>query len=335
MTTVLITGAGGFLGSHILQQVLRRTSWDVVAVDSFRHNGGTDRILQAMTENDFPHQIGQSRQQIINDTRHRVCLCTHDLAAPFSVQQLDQLGLVDYIVHAAARCSVDDSIRYPYDHVMNNVQSTLTMLNLAEVFKVDRYLHISTDEVFGPFQGLHTEADKHSPSSPYAASKAACEDLTQAWARTYGVPASIVNSANLFGERQSQLAFIPQTIRRIDQGLPVTIHTRDGEPAWRWYTYAPNVGAWVVDTLAYKQLHPRHLLRGQLGLNVQNLAHRIADIMGKPVEFKLVEGDSERPGFDHGYGQLPQDPSWKPEFSAVEGLENTVNWFLANPSWLA
>lgn len=331
MTTLLLTGAGGFLGSHILQAALRRTDWDIVCIDSFRHNGGTDRILQAMV--DVP-----ATGEILDDTRKRVRLMVHDLAAPFSHQQtldllLPLLRRPTYIVHAAARCSVDDSIQDPRGHVTDNVQSTLTMLELARMAtSLTRYLHISTDEVFGP-DGL--AGITHNPSSPYAASKAACEDLTQAYARTYGVPASIANSANLFGERQSQLAFIPKVIKAVLAGDTIPIHSKAGRPAWRWYTYAPNVATWTIDHLAGDFAPDRNLLTGQLGINVLLLAERIASIMERPLKYEIVHAEDVRPGADHAYGKMPVMENWKPEVDAAEGLEQTVRWFVENPAWLA
>lgn len=343
MTTLLLTGAGGFLGSHILEAALSRTDWDVVVVDSFRHNGGTDRILDAMTQADFPSQIGQSRQQILDDTRKRVRLCTHDLTAPFTPYQLGQIGHVDYVVHVAARCSVDDSIADPVGHVRNNVDSTLTMLELARQLRiggdVKRYIHMSTDEVFGSW-GCDDET-QHRPSSPYAASKAACEDITRAWATTFRVEATIVNSANLFGERQSDLAFIPKVIRSIQRSLPVIIHTQGdmsatgwtGEPAWRWYSYAPNVANWIIDNLT-APYDNRHILTGQMGTNVLHLAQRIADIMGAELKHVEKPGGWFRPSFDGEYPKLPTDKTWRPEIAAADGLEKTVKWYLDHPGWL-
>src|SRR6266498_207084 len=135
MTAILISGCGGFLGSHILHEVLTETDWDVVAVDSFRHNGGTDRILDA---------LGDSEGFVVDDYRKRVRLLIHDLAAPVNARHQADVGPIDYVVHAAARVSVDDSIADPYGHVHNNVDTTLNMLALAVDLAPARYLHIST-----------------------------------------------------------------------------------------------------------------------------------------------------------------------------------------------
>lgn len=318
-----MTGAGGFLGSHILQQALDGTDWEIVCVDSFRHNGGTDRIMEAI----YPSE---------NRERHRrVRVLTHDLNARLNARQVADIGRADLMVHTAARCSVDDSFRDPHGHVLNNVQTTLSALDLADVLNVDRYIHVSTDEVFGHTWGTSGMTnDTHRPSSPYAASKAAQEDITRAWRQSFGLPATIVNSANLFGERQSLLAFIPRVIKRILNGDKVTIHTTDsGHPAWRHYTYAPNLAAWIVEDLMASSAPERILLNGQAGINVLKLAETIAAILGKDLDYTLAPGRDYRPAFDASYAKMGGH-AWEPEVPFTEALERTVTWYRGNPAWL-
>lgn len=323
---MLLTGAGGFLGSHILQAVLDRTDWDVVIVDSFRHNGGQDRVLAAMADTDDG--------VIIQDTMRRVRVLTHDLRAPINGREQADLGRIEYVVHAAARCSVDDSIADPYGHVRNNIEATLNMLALGLDLDVSRFVHISTDEVYG--HGTISDGDIHRPSSPYAASKAACEDLVRAWAATYNLPATVVNSANLFGPRQSQLAFIPKVIRAVWNREPVVIHTQaDGvTPAWRNYTYAPNVAYWLIDRLVEDDVLERYQLRGQSGSSILQLAQRIAAGMGQELDFELVPGTDDRPGFDGRYAQMSPDGSWKPDVDMEDGLRATVRHYLGDERWM-
>lgn len=321
MKTILITGAGGFLGSHVLQRVLDATDWHAICVDSFADNGATDRIEDAIRSSD--------------DTAYdRVTVICHDLAAPFSARQVGRLAGVDYVVHAAARCSVDDSVADPRGHVLNNVAATLTVLELARGIHPERVLHVSTDEVFGPGAVAVESLDAHRPSSPYAASKAACEDVCAAYRATYELPVAILNSANLFGPRQSQLAFIPKLIRRATGGETVAIHASGGQPGWRWYTYAPNVAAWITKCLPVIGEY-RYPLDGQLGIDNLKLARTVAELAGVELRYELVRGDESRPGWDPRYRRmLGDDKTWQPEVSAEEGLRRTVGWFLAHPEWL-
>lgn len=338
MTRVAVTGVGGFLASHVLETVLSGTDWDVVAVDSFRHNGGTDRVADAvMAAANDTAALGEPRTRVADKLMTRVRVVTHDLAAPFSPQQIQQIGTVDYVIHAAARSSVDHSLRDPVGHVKNNIDSTLTMLDLAARIGPARYLHISTDEVFGwPHQG----GTGHNPSSPYAASKAACEDLVIGWRSSFSVPATIINSQNLFGERQSQAAFIPKVIGAIRDGNEVQIHTGyGGKPASRWYTYAPNLAEYLVTLLTAEELGGRVMVPGQTLWSMDQLAYTIGAMMGREPAIRMVPGQAARGGgFDATYERLHEDydlDDWEPTLSALDGLQRTVDWFHGNQEWLA
>jgi len=338
MTRVLLTGAGGFVGSHVLEVLLASTDWDIVVVDSFRHNGGTDRTAEAMATG--------------RGVMGRATFLAHDLVAPFSPRQLDQIGKLDYIVHVASRCSVTESIDDPADFVRNNVDSTLTVLELArhlwcwdgqDVKLFDhRLVHLSTDEVHGPEPDLPDRAPEHRPSSPYAASKAAQEDLVHAWHRTYGIPSTVVTSANMFGERQSLLAFVPKVIGAVLHGLQLPIHTWHGQPGNRRYTYVRNTAQAIVNHLRASGNgwpgRPAHRvvrvpLPGQHRIDNLELAQRIAGVVGQPLRYQLVDGSAVRPGYDRDYSPLGGDPDWA-GVSFAEGLERTVKWYVDHPEWL-
>ena len=345
MTRVLLTGAGGFVGSHVLEVLLTDTDWQVVAIDSFRHNGTVDRVVDGGERGGF-------------------MLIPHDLSVPFSPRQLDQIGKLDYIVHVASRCSVPESIDHPADFVRNNVDSTLTVLELAraqwcwqgqdvKLFE-HRLVHLSTDEVHGPgtmitspggkLQGHVGESDSHQhrPSSPYAASKAAQEDLVHAWQRTYGIPSTVVTSANMFGERQSLLAFVPKVVGAVLHGLKLAIHTWRGQPGARRYTYVRNTAQAIVDHLAVRgevaSARPvsrvvRRTLPGQHRIDNLELAQRIAGLIGRPLRYELVDGPAVRPGYDPDYAPIGGDMDWT-KVGFAEGLERTVKWYVDHPEWL-
>lgn len=329
MARVLLTGAGGFVGSHVLDVLLTATDWQVVAVDSFRHNGTVDRMIEGGEAGGFS-------------------AIPHDLTVPFSRRQLDQIGKLDYIIHVASRCSVPESIESPADFVRNNVDSTLTVLELARAqwcydgvntrVPDHRLILLSTDEVYGPTRVA--DYTDHRPSSPYAASKAAQEDLVHAWNRTYGIPSTIVNSANMFGERQSTLAYIPRVIAAVLTGRPVQIHTWHDEPGVRYYTYVRNTAQAIVDRLVSDghQAHwvarvGRLALSGQHRIDNLELAQRIAGMIGRPLRYELIDGPAVRPGYDPGYQPLGGGADWA-ELSFTTGLERTVKWYVDHPEWL-
>lgn len=312
MTRLLITGAGGFLGSHILEHTYHSTDWDVVCVDSFRDNGITDRISAAVPVN--------SRVEVV----------THDLAAPISSLTARRIGPVDMIVDAASRCSVDESIRDPAAFVANNVACTLTVLEYARQYQpAARILHVSTDEVHGGKEG---EEARHWPSSPYSASKAAQEDLCHAWARTYDTRVSLFTSANMFGERQSQLAFIPKLIRAAITGDTIQVHV----PGSRRYTYVRNTAHAILRTLTTERNHThwRYTLPGQELVRNEDIAAQVEILTGKPIIRVTVAADTARPGHDTSYEPLPREQDWELPYTFEEGLSCTVEWAMAAPEWV-
>ena len=340
MTRVLLTGAGGFVGSHVLEVLLADTDWEIVVVDSFRHNGAVDRVIDSGERGGF-------------------AAIPHDLTVPFSPRQLDQIGKLDYVIHIASRCSVAESIDHPADFVRNNVDSMLTVLELArqqwcwqggDVKLFDhRLVHLSTDEVYGPEFDVgatplarHYDSSTHRPSSPYAASKAAQEDLAHAWNRTYGIPTTVVTSANMFGERQSLLAFVPKVIGAVLHGLQLPIHTWHNAPGKRRYTYVRNTAQAIVNHLGTSGSgwpgRPMHRvlrlpLPGQHQVDNLTLAQQIAGLIDRPLRYKLVDGPAVRPGYDSDYAPLIGDPDWA-GVDFTEGLERTVKWFVDHSEWL-
>jgi dTDP-glucose 4,6-dehydratase len=206
-------------------------------MDSFRHRGKTDRITQQL---DVSHPEYLPRVEVI----------THDLKAPFSEQMVNKLGYIDYIVSIASESHVDRSITDPRDFIENNVQIILTLLEYARENSVEKFLHISTDEVFGnaPEGYNHKEGDPHRPSNPYSASKAAQEDICYSYWRTYGIPIVVTNTMNIIGELQDVEKFIPMTIKKVQAGERVPIHaSADGRVGTRFYLHARN----QADALMY------------------------------------------------------------------------------------
>lgn len=310
-STALVTGAGGFLGSHVVETLLARTDWRVVAVDSFRHNGAVDKLLE------------------VSDYQ-RVTPVSHDLTVPFSPTQLDRIGWVDHVVNVASRSSVAESISEPAEFVTNNVQLALTVLEFVRSQPHATLLHMSTDEIYGPHDDVLATTD-HRPSSPYAASKAMQEDLVHAYGRTYGVPVTIVNSANMFGERQSQLAFIPRVIRALIRGEKLAIHTHQGIVGLRRYVYVKNVAELIVDRLTgrvsndYLTVSGRLQVNGQVELDNLSVAQLIADQFDLPLSYALVDASVSRPGYDPAYPQMGA-PELPMRYDFIDGLRSTITY---------
>lgn len=330
---VFLTGAGGFVGSHVLIHLLHNTNWDLVLMDSFRHRGKTDRIVQQL---DVSHPEYLSRVEVI----------THDLKVPFSEQMVNKLGKIDYVLSIASESHVDRSITDPRDFVENNVALILTLLEYAKDNPVKKFIQISTDEVYGPIsEGGHKEGSPHRPSNPYSASKAAQEDICYSYWRTYGVPIIITNTMNIIGELQDTEKFVPMVIKRLLNDETVTIHASSkGEIGSRFYLHARNQADALMFLLKNHTpaMYPakdldRFNIVGNEEISNLDLAQRIALVVGRPLKYELVDFHSSRPGHDLRYGldgSKIAGLGWKAPISFEESLERTVKWSIGHPEWL-
>jgi len=335
--TVLITGLGGFIGSHVLAHILKKTDWYVIGVASWKHMGTPERILE-----DETYQANKDRVAII----------THDLQSPFTEQTLWGLKRtnVDYILNIASDSHVDRSITDPVPFVQNNVNLALTMMELARIVKPKAFIQFSTDEVYGaaPMGVNHAEWSPIIPSNPYSASKAAQEAIMiSAW-RTYGVPLIITNTMNVFGERQDKEKFLAMCISKINRGDILTIHGNKDFIGSRYYIHARNVAdglIYILENLPPKMYTDggsvdrpdRYNLVGEREINNLEIAKMIAEIIGKPLEYELVDFHAGRPGHDRRYaldGAKLALAGWKPPLSIQDSLARYVNWTLKNPQWL-
>jgi|SRR5882757_608991 len=313
--TILLTGAGGFVGSHVLESLLANTDYDIICTDSFNHNGSMDKIVD----------ICKSRSAF-----DRVEVITHDLTVPFSRVQKLKIKESNYIINVASKCQVDESIHTPESFILNNVKLIVNMLETARELNLTSFIQMSTDEVYGPHEPI-----RHNPSSPYSASKAAQEDICNSYFRTFKIPVTIINSCNLIGERQSNLAFVPQVISKILDEETISIHQHNGIIGKRNYTYVKNVSNFIsYSTLNRLYLPIRIPLQGQVTIDNLQLVKHISAIIGKKFEYRLDDVAHIRPGYDVKYDVLPYDKRWIPEIDFYGGLQYTVDWFMGNKEWL-
>lgn len=329
---VLLTGAGGFVGSHTLRHLLVNTDWEIVITDSFRHKGTTDRVAT----------------QLAGQDRSRVQVFVHDLRVPISSILARKMGKLDYIISMASESHVDRSIAEPRDFIDNNVQLMLTLLEYSREYPVTKFLQVSTDEVYGPAPNGHNHAEweTYLPSNPYSASKAAQESICFAYWRTYGLPLIITNTMNIIGELQDAEKFVPMVMQKVAKGEPMTIHaSKTGEIGSRFYLHARN----QADALLYllKHVEPvrfgasdkpdKFHIVGEREINNLEMAQLVARYMGKPLKYELVDFHSSRPGHDLRYaldGTKLAELGWKAPFSLEESLQRTVEWTLNNKEYL-
>lgn len=330
MKTVLLTGVGGFVGSHTLRHILENTDWQVIGLDSFRHRGKLDRVVEQLKGLD----------------RNRYTHLVYDLKIPFSAQFEEKLKDVDYVISMASESHVDRSITDPREFIENNVALILTLLEWAKNAKIEKFIQISTDEVYGPIKvGTHKEGAPHRPSNPYSASKSAQEAICYSYWRTYGVPVVITNTMNIIGEAQDTEKFIPKTMKSVLNGSTLTVHaSKDGEIGTRFYLHARNQADALVFLLktCIPAMYPaddlsRFNIVSDKELSNLEIAQMIADAMGKKLKYELVDFHSSRPGHDLRYGldgSKIADMGWTAPVPFEEGLRRTVTWSLEHKEWL-
>lgn len=352
---VLLTGVGGFVGHHCLEYFLEHTDWELICIDSFRHKGTCRRVLEVFDDNP------------------RVKIYRHDLTVPIDPQLRNLLmerrvnpntnnimgkGF-HYIINIASDSAVERSTTDPTHCCRNNHDLMCNMLEFARSLQftgmLENFIHISTDEVYGEAGpvGAHKEWSTIMPSNPYAASKAAQEALCIAYWRTYNLPITIVNIMNMIGERQDPEKFLPKIIQKVALGekMPIYCDKSDGEVhiGSRVYLHAKNMADALVyiakkKPTVYKDFEKTYEARpdkynvcGDTELNNLELAQLVAKIMGKELNYELVESESARPGYDRRYaldgGKLAED-GWKAPMTFEESIEQIVNWTLDNPHWV-
>lgn len=331
---ILLTGASGFLGSHMLEHLLVKTDWDIICPCSWKHKGVPERILE-------------SKHYQAN--KDRVTVITHDLTSPFTPQTVKSMGDIDYVINMASESHVDRSITDPVPFVKNNVDIALTMLELARELKPKKFIQFSTDEVYGvaPEGVNHAEWSKILPSNPYAASKASQEAIAISYWRTYSVPVIISNTMNLFGERQDAEKYTSMLTRKILADETVTVHGNENYIGSRFYLHARNACDAVLYILQNieptmfddgdKTMPERFNVVGDREITNLEMAEIVAEALGKELKYELVDFHATRSGHDRRYaldGTKLKEAGWVPPITFQEGMKKTVDWTLANPQWL-
>lgn len=356
---VMLTGAGGFVGSHVLRHLLENTDWNIVCPVTFRHRGNGDRIASSL-KNPYA-KLGQSRTRASDEWHRRVDVVMWDLTTPISPTLFSRIGNIDYVLNVASESHVDRSISDPVEFTRNNVDLILNVLEYCRRVRPTKILHMSTDEVYGPASATykHVETDTLRPSNPYSASKAAQEAICYAYWRTYDLPIVVTNTMNIIGEMQDPEKFIMKTLRALIQGYPVVAHVSPtGVPGSRFYLHARNLAdAWLF--LLNLKTHEdfddpnfpfirygdgrdmsRFNIVGEREVNNVEMVHMLARIINlKRDEYEVKEEDfhSSRPGHDLRYaldGSKLRTLGWNPPVGFDESLRRTVEWTLAHPEWL-
>lgn len=327
---ILVTGGCGFLGHHIIEHFLRNSEADIVVLDKLSYSSsGFDRLREI---------------EAFDDKRVQILGC--DLSRPIPDGVAQEVGAIDFVIHTAAETHVDNSIVDPLPFLESNVLGTHHLLWwLRNVPSLKRAFLVSTDEVYGPAQfgddvaGFNEEA-AFRPANPYAAAKGGGECVAMAYANTYRLPITIVNTMNLVGERQHPEKFIPKVIRSVLQGEAVPIHadpnlTRSGT---RFYIHCRTYADALLFLLQKTEPLPLKLhVCGEREISNLDLAQFIASVVGKPLRYELVNFHSSRPGHDLRYAMSDARITglgWQRPMMLEASLAKTVRWTLEHPKWL-
>ncbi|MFH1369901.1 MAG: dTDP-glucose 4,6-dehydratase [Planctomycetota bacterium] len=319
MRRLLVTGGAGFIGSNFVRMVLaEHPDCFVVNLDKLTYAGNLENL--AGFENHPNHKFIKG-----------------DICDSALIERIIDEFEVDSIVNFAAESHVDRSITEPKIFVETNVTGTLTLLEAARDKKLQRFVQISTDEVYGALgpEGKFSELTTLSPNSPYSASKASADLLVRAFGHTWGVKYNITRCSNNYGPYQFPEKLIPLMINNAlnDKDLPVY---GDGLQIRDWlYVYDHCTAVWKVLTEATSgEIYNIGGCNEKTNLAVVEL---ILDRLKKPKS--LIKRVTDRPGHDRRYAidasKIISRLGWKPSVSFEQGLNKTIDWYLANRKWLA
>jgi len=313
---LFVTGGAGFIGSNFIHHVFaERPGWQIVNFDKLTYAGNLANLSSVASCPGYSFLRGD------------VCDGPAVAAA---------MKGCDAVVHFAAESHVDRSIYEPAPVIQTNVSGTLVLLQVARELKIPRFVHISTDEVYGdllPGAAADEQAPLR-PSSPYAASKAGADLLVLAFVRTYDFPAIITRSSNNYGPYQFPEKFLPLLITNALAGQHLPIYG-DGRQQRNWLHVEDNCRAILA---VLERGHPGAVYNIG-GPDVEEnlaMARTLLRLMNKPES--LLRHVTDRPGHDRRYAvnssRIASELGWRPLVALEDGLRQTVDWYTQNSAWL-
>ena len=334
--TILVTGGAGFIGSNFVLHWIRNTGAAVVNLDLLTYAGNPDNLAAL---------DGDSRHQLV-----RGDICDAELVAALLREHRPR-----FIVHFAAESHVDRSIVDPGAFIRTNVQGTYTLLEQARRFwsELDeagrqefRYLHVSTDEVYGslgPGDPAFSESTSYAPNSPYAASKAASDHLARAYHHTYGLPVLTTNCSNNYGPFQFPEKLIPLVILNALEGKPLPVYG-DGCNVRDWLFVEDHCSA-ICAVLDRGRVGETYNIGGNSERKNLDVVTAICDLVDElrpdaalGPRRKHITFVADRPGHDRRYAidatKITRELGWRPAEEFESGLGKTVAWYLNHSSWV-
>ena len=327
----MITGAAGFIGSHVARLFVNKyPEYLIVNLDALTYAGNLENLRDIEHLPNYKFERGD-----INDEK--------------SIDELFNQYQFDAVIHLAAESHVDRSIIDPLAFVKTNVLGTASLLNISlkhwkNNLENKLFYHVSTDEVYGSLgkEGFFTEETPYDPRSPYSASKASSDHFVMAYYHTYGMPIVMSNCSNNYGSHHFPEKLIPLMINNIKNNKPLPVYGK-GENVRDWLFVEDHATA--IDTIFHKgKIGEKYNVGGFNEWKNIDIVHLLCGIMDKKLgrtageSAKLITYVKDRPGHDLRYAidatKLNKELGWKPSLQFEEGLEKTVDWYLQNEDWV-
>jgi len=335
MQTIIVTGAAGFIGSAVCRYLRKNNLAQVIGIDAMTYAASRESVGILANDPSF-------------------ALVEADIANATVMAEIFQRAQPDGIMHLAAETHVDRSIDKPADFLRANIVGTFSLLETTRVYLMSieaerreafRFLHVSTDEVYGSLgsdDAAFTEETPYAPNSPYAASKASADHLARAWHKTYGVPVVISNCSNNYGPLQFPEKLLPLCVTKALNGEKLPIYGR-GENVRDWLYVEDHAEALYL-ILTRGRLGEKYNVGGAAEWRNIDLIHKLCDLMDELMPDSihrphrdLITFVEDRPGHDERYAmdfsKLTDELGWTPRTSLEDGLRETVSWYLNNQTW--
>lgn len=315
---ILITGGAGFIGSNFIELILSTRYYNIVNIDALTYAGNLEN-LKGLEEKYSNYKFAKA-----------------NILDKNIIKKILQDNEIDTIINFAAESHVDRSILDSSPFLDTNVKGTLNLLDLANELKIQKFIQISTDEVYGSLgaEGFFTEQTPLNPNSPYSASKTSADMFALAYHHTYGTPVLITRCSNNYGPKQFPEKLIPLIISNCLENKQIPVYG-DGLNVRDWI-YVNDHNLAILDVLEKGKTGQVYNIGSSNEKTNIEIVKTILNILGKSEE--LITYVKDRPGHDKRYAidstKIQNELGWSPKMNFENGIKQTIEWYLNNQNWI-